>query len=605
MDWHGWVALATLVIATTLFITKWLPVGVTALAIPVVLHATGVLPKASDALQGFASPAAVAIGAVFVLGTGLRESGVATLLARGIQAVAGRNEAVLCLLVMVATAALSAFMSNAAVVAMLLPVVLVLSRRSGVAASRLLMPMAFAAVLGGTVTMVGTAANILVADYITGPAAPAGLKPLEVFDFAPVGLAVTVAGILFLALIGRRMLSKAKRDDRRRKRLPEDVARSFNLAESLLMFGVKEASTAKGRTLGDLALPAAYGMNPLMVRRPGPMGDRWIPPDAGVVLQAGDRLYAQGAESSAWLLAESELLQFGLAGPRAVERILGRGTTLAEVAVPPRSAFIGKTLDHEDFTARFGLQVLAVWRADGAEVEEPLLHELEVGDNFLVSGPARAVHRLEAQADFTVLTDQSQVEDVTRAPLALSILLAALLPAVLLGTPLALSAMGGALLMVVTGCVTPPGLRRSVDWNVLALIVGTLPLGLALEQQGIAEIVASALVSVGSALSSVGVLGILFGLSAILAVLASNAAAALIVAPIAARAAAAAGVDPGTALLAVAYGCSCAFVLPFAQWNLMVAVPGGYRTRDYLRVGGWTTLVYAATAIALLALRAR
>ena len=604
MDGHGWVALATLVVATLLFITKWLPVGVTALAIPVILHAAGVLPDAGDALRGFASPAAVAIGAVFVLGTGLRESGVATLLARGIQALAGRSEAGLCLLVMVATAALSAFMSNAAVVAMLLPVVLVLSRRSGVAASRLLMPMAFAAVLGGTITMVGTAANILIADYVLSPAAPAGLKPLEVFDFAPVGAAVTVAGILFLAFVGRRMLSREKREDRRRRRLPEDVARSFNLAESLLMFGVKDASRATGRTLSELDLPGTYGMNPLMVRRPGPMGDRWIAPDAGVVLQPGDRLYAQGAESSAWLLAESELLQFGLAGPRAVERILGRGATLAEVAIPPRSSFTGKTLDQEDFTARFGLQVLALWRADGEEVDEPLARPLEVGDNFLVSGAARAVHRLEGQADFTVLTDQSQVEDVTRAPLALGLLLLALLPAVLLGMPLALSALGGALLMVVTGCVTPPALRRAIDWNVLALIVGTLPLGLALERHGVADLVAGGLAQVGARLSVVGVLGILFGLSAVLAVLASNAAAALIVAPIAARAAAAAGVDPGTALLAVAYGCSCAFVLPFAQWNLMVAVPGGYRTRDYLRVGGWTSLVYAVTAVALLAWRA-
>ena len=603
MDGHGWVAIAVLVVATVLFIKKWLPVGVTALSIPVVLHVTGVLPKASDALRGFSSPAAVAIGAVFVLGTGLRESGVATLLARGIQALGGRSEARLCLFVMIATAALSAFMSNAAVVAMLLPTVLVLSRRSGVAASRLLMPLAFAAVLGGTITMAGTAGNILVADYITGPEVPAGIPPLQLFDFTPIGLAITAAGIAFVVLVGRCLLPRNLADDRRRKRMPEDVAKSFKLSESLLMFGVREASQAAGRTLGQLDLSGQYGMNPLMVRRPAPMGDKWIPPDAGVVLQPGDRLYAQGAESSAWLLAESEMLQFGLAGPRAVERILGRGTTLAEVALPPRSLYLGKTLEEEDFTARYGLQVLALWRANGEEIEEPLGHRLDVGDNFLVSGTARAVHRLETQADFTVLTDQSQVEDVTRAPLAIGILVACLVPVVAFNMPLALAALGGALLMVVTGCVTKPALRRAVDWNVLALIVGTLPLGLALEMHGIADVAASAVVDVGTSASSVGVIAILFALAAVLATLTSNAAAALSVAPVAARAAAVAGLHPTTALLAVAYGTSCAFVLPFAQWNLMVAVPGGYGNRDYLKMGSLVTLVYAIVAIALLSLR--
>ncbi len=604
MDLHGWIAVATLVVATVLFIGKWLPTGITALAIPVVLHATGVLPDASDALRGFGSRATIAIGAVFVLGTGLRESGVATLLARGVQAAGGQSEARVCLLVMIATAALSAFMSNAAVVAMLLPVVLVVARRAGIAPSRLLIPMAFAAVLGGTITMLGTAASILVADYASSTEAPAGLPVLQVFDFTPIGLAITAAGIAFVVLVGRRMLPRSGTDDNRRRKLPEEVASSFKLAESLLMFGVKKASIAAGRTLRDLDLPGTYGMKPLMVRRPGPMGDRWIAPDAAVVLQPGDRLYAQGDESAAWALAETEMLQFGLAGPRAVERILGHGATLAEVAVPPRSLYVGKSLDEEDFTSRFGLQVLALWRGNGAEVDNPHTHPLDVGDNFLVSGPARAVHRLEAQADFTVLTDQSQVEDASRAPLALGILLLTLVPAVGFGIPLALSALGGAILMVVTGCVTRPGLRRAVDWNVLALIAGTLPLGVALERHGVADVVAEAIVGLGGESTKVGLIAALFGLAALFSTVASNAAAALVMAPVAARAATLGGIDPVAALLAVGYGCSCSFVAPFAQWNIMVVVPGGYRTRDFLRVGTGTTLLFAIVAVALLALRA-
>jgi di/tricarboxylate transporter len=538
-----------------------------------------------------------------VLGAGLKEAGVATLMARAIQRLGGHSEARLVVFIMLAAGLLSAFMSNAAVVAILLPVGMVLSRRSGVAPSRLLMPMAFAAVLGGTITLIGTAPNILVAGYLVGDGAPyAGGTELHVFDFARVGVPLLLAGMLFMATIGRRMLPVVKPADRLAgTKLPEDVARSYELPMRLFELRVVEGSGVAGRTIGEADVRNRYDLSILMVRRPSAVLDRWIEPEPTLELLPEDRLYMQGDEVAAWEFCESELLQFGLADAQAVERLLGHGTTLAEVAIPPHSRAVGRTLKDLHFRRRFGLNVLAILRRDSVVQESPREVLLEVGDCCLVSGPADRVHRLAAHPDYTVLTDLSEDEDVTRAPLAIALVVAALIPPILHDVPLAVSALGAALLMVATGCVSQRALRRAVDWNVIFLIVGTLPLGRALDQHHVASIAATWIADAGGLLGVTGMYGILFLVAAVLAVVTSNAAAAVIMAPVAAKAALSAGLDLKATLLVMGYGCSCAFVLPFAQCNLLVMAPGGYRTRDFVRVGLWMSLIMAAVTILMFA----
>jgi di/tricarboxylate transporter len=600
LDAHGWMALAILVVAVLLFVTKWLPIPVTALSIPVVLYATGVLPDAEDALQGFGNQAALAIAAVFVLGAGLRETGVATLIARGLERVGGRSEVRLVIALMLACGALSAFMSNAAVVAILLPVGVVLSRRSGVATSRLLMPMAFAAVLGGTVTLLGTAPNFLVADFL------ARTEPdvhLTIFDFARVGVPILVTGVLFMALVGRRMLPALDAEDRLGSApLPEEVAQSFQVRETLFELLVAPDSTISGLTLTQADIRNRYGLDVLMIYRPRSMRNRWIEPDPDRELHPGDILFAQGEEISAWAFCEAETLQFGLADETSVARILRRGTTLAEVTLPPRSRAIGRTFRDMQFRRRFGLNVIRIWRRGGAVPDSPRDVRLEIGDAFLVAGPAERVRRLGARPDFTVLTDLSESEDVRRAPLAIALLVAALYLSIVHRVPLALAAMGAALLMYATGSISTRVIQRAVDWKVIFLIVGTIPLGMALDRHHVAAIAASWITNAGAAYGPTGVYTILFFVAAAVATLTSNAAAAVIVAPVAARAAVAAGIDLKSALLVMCYGCSCAFLLPFAQCNILVMAPGGYRNRDYLRVGFWMSLVMAVTTIAMFSL---
>ncbi len=604
LDIHGWLALATLAGATTLFITKWLPIPVTALSIPVILFATNVLPDANDALKGFGNQAALAIAAVFVLGAGLKEAGVATIMARGLQRLGGKSEVVLIALLMAASGLLSAVMSNAAVVAILLPVGISLAQRSGVAASRLLMPLAFAAVLGGTVTLIGTAPNFLVGDYLAngGAELAQGLE-LHIFDFAPVGLAILGTGILFMVFFGRRMLPVIRTEDRlAAAQLPVETAKTFGVADKLFALPVTEACGIAGQTIGGADIRGRYGLGIVMVHRPKAVAQRWLDPLPTRTMRPGDVLYIQGEEVAAWTFCEDESLQFGLADENALKRILRHGATLAEIAVPPHSRASGRTPRGMKFGERFGLNVLAVGRRDGVLVDDPSDVRLEVGDAFLVSGPPEKVHAISLHPDFTVLTDVSQEEDVTRAPLAILLLCAALIPPIVHDIPLAVSGLGAALLMVATGCISRRALRRAVDWNVIFLIVGTLPLGIALDRHDVAAVAAGWISDFGEVAGAMGVFGALFLLAATVAVLTSNAAAAVIVAPVAARAALAAGIDLSDALLVMGYGCSCAFLLPFAQCNILVMAPGGYKTRDFIRVGAWMSLVMAVTTIVLFSL---
>jgi len=607
MDLEAWIAVATLVVAAILFFTKLLPIGVTALGIPVVLVATGVIADPSDALKGFGNHAVIAIASVFVVGGALQESGVATLLARGMQRVAGRNEGWLLVVVMLATALVSAFVNNAAAVALLLPAVVALCRRTLVQPGRLLMPLAYAAVLGGTVTMIGTAPNLLVANYLhelTREPAFAGVEQLGVFDFAIVGIPIVVVGTLYMATLGRRLLPQRAVEDRLRDaRLPEEVASSYGLAQNLFQMRVVPESGVAGKTIAEAAIRSRYGLSIVMVVRPGPMGThRYLQPTTDLLLQPEDRLYLDGEDVAAWNLAESETLQFGLAGPQTIEEMLGRGVTLAEVVVPPRSPVIGHSLRELEFRKQHHLGVISLWRHGHAARREGGAVPLEEGDVFLVSGQATAVDSLSRDPDFTVLTDQSLVEDIGRAPLAMGLLLVALVPPIVGWLPISISAMAAALLMVVTGCISTSGLRRAIDWQVLALVVGTVPLGVALQEQGVAAAVGRGIVDSVESLGMPAVVAALYLIASLAAMLSTNAAAAVIVTPVAAEAALAGGLDVRVALLAVGFGCSSNFMLPFSQCNLLVMSPGGYRATDYLRVGPGLMLVSAVTVVACLVL---
>jgi len=598
MELDGWIAVAILVGAGVTFVRRWAPPEAVALGIPVLLAVTGIFDDPLVALQGFGNPAVIALGAIFVVGAGLQGSGLAAYVARGILRVSGQSENKILLLLMSSTAAVSGFMSNAASTALFLPTAVTLSRRAMISPSRLLLPMASAAVLGGTLTVIGTPPNLLISGYLDSRVG----EPFSIFRFAVIGVPIVLAGILYTVTIGKKLLPELSSEDRLREaQLPEELAQSYGLMRNLCRMRVLRQSAVAGQTIAEATIRERHGLSIVLVHRRRGLVARYLDPKPDLRLEPGDLLYVEGDNEAAWRFAEDDGLQFGLAGPQAIERILGRGQTLAEVSIPPRSPAFGHSLRDLRFRARYGLNAISLWRK-GAPLENPADLPLELGDALLVSGPTENVQKLSADPDYIVLTDQSETVDVRRAPRAVMLLLVAVVPPILGIAPLAVSALASALLMIVSRCVTLEEARRAIEWRVVFLIAGTLPMGLALEETGVAATVAHAILGATSPLGESATLAGLFFLAAIVSVTSSNSAAAVIIAPIAGQVAARGALGLETALLAVAYGCSCAFVLPLSQWNLMVMGPGGYQARDFFRFGSGLSLVMGATAVGLLSL---
>jgi di/tricarboxylate transporter len=602
MDIHAWIAIATLVVAMILFISKLIPLEATALSIPVVLAVTGTVTPAEAVLRGFGNNAVIALGAIFVLSAGLKESGVATLMGRMLERFGGKKEWSLILLIMITTCVLSAIMSNAATVAVFLPAVLVLSRRAKISPSRLMMPLGYSAILGGTLTLISTTPNLILGSELERLSG--GARTLGMFEFAIVGIPICVVGIAYMALIGTRLLGRrGSGDELEREGFQDRIRRQYQIQKNLFRLTVPSGSELADISLAQANLGKRHRLEVVQIRRSKGVREQFLDAQADLTIKAGDELFVEGWDEDAERLAAEHSIPIEIAGRDETERMLGRGINMAEITLSPHSGFLGRTLTEIGFRSLFGLSVLAIWRRD-KPIEKDLAEiPLELGDALLTYGPIRSIRKLDESDDLVLLDRQKSEEDVRRAPLALLILAVALAPPVFGWFPLAISALAAALLMVGTGCVSLRGAQRSVDWTILFLIIGTVPLGDALFQTGVAGKLAATLFPAGMSLGNFYVFGVLFAVSAVLSTTSNNAAAAVILAPVAYAAAQSSGVDVGKAFLAVAYGASCAFVLPFAhQCNLMIMGPGGYRTKDFAKVGIGLSIVMAITAVVFLSL---
>jgi di/tricarboxylate transporter len=603
MDIHAWIAIATLIVAMILFISKLIPVEATALSIPVVLALTGTVTPTEAALSGFGSNAVIALGSIFVLSAGLRESGVATVMGRMLDRFGGKNEWSLILVIMVTTCVLSAIMSNAATVGVFLPAVLLLSKRARVSPSRLMMPMGYAAIVGGTLTLISTTPNLILASELARLSG--GERTLGMFEFAIVGVPLCAVCIAYMALIGSRVLGKRDPEDElEREDFRDRIQRRYGPKKNLFRLIVSAESEFVGATIAKANLGKRYRLEVVQIQRSrGLRRDQYLDVQAALTIKTGDVLLVEGREEDADVIAAEHSICIEMASADETERLVGRGINLAETTLSPRSSFLDRTLADIDFRAVYGLSVLAIWRrGDLIEIDIAEV-PLELGDVLLVYGPIRHIRKLEKSDDLILLDRHPTEEDVRRAPLALLLLAMAIAPPVFGWYPLAVSALAGALLMVATGCVSIRGAKRAVNLQVLILIIGTIPLGNALFQTGVAGKLAATLFPPGMSLGNIYVLGVLFAASALLSTTSTNAAAAVILAPVAFAAAQSSGVDVSRAFLAVAYGASCAFIVPFAhQYNLMIMGPGGYTTKDFVKVGSGLSIVMSVTAVVLLAM---
>jgi len=585
-----------------LFVSDRLRVDVVAVVALLALILTGVAPL-ELALSGFSNPAVLMIAGLFVVGSALTETGVANWLAHYVNRAAGASTTRAVVVVTTATALVSAFMSSTGTVAILLPVVGTVCATRGIAPSTLLMPLAFGAHLGSNLTLISTPPNLVVSDALRA----AGHEPFRFFSFLVPGIAALVVGVVYLAVFGPRLLSRAAGAVAvGRGASLDDLAAEYGLLDAAVRARVPRGSRLVGMALGEANLRAAFGVTLVALARSGE-AVRVVP---RATFESGDELLLVGGTDD----VEACAAAFGLEPTaRSTRFALPPDETVVEVVLPRRSRLQGHTLRDAKFRDRFRATVLGLRRLEG---DTAVCHtgaslrdvKLRPGDTLLLKGRRRYMRNLRDERAELVLVAEpdpniGEVVDLPRALGAGAVTLAMLVVMALGWLPNVVAVLGAAALLVLTGCIRPADVYRSVSWESVVLIAGMIPLAASLERTGCTAALVNAMVRLAPNASPVVVLSLLTALTSAGGLVLSNTAIAVLVAPIAVSLATAFHIAPQPLLMGVAFGASAAFATPIASpVNVLVMTPGNYRFVDYTRVGLPLQLLVLATSVLVIPL---
>lgn len=566
------IVLAVLAGALALWISEWLPLDLVALCIPIVLVLTGVL-EPNDAMAGFASTALLTVAAILVVSAGLTRTGVITYVGNRIIHYSRGDEKRLLALVMVTMAVFSSFINNTAVVAMFLPIMLGVARKFRISPSKLLIPLSFASILGGTTTLIGTSTNILVHSLMEEN----GMAGMGMFEITPMGLVYASVGLVYLFFIGRRLLPE-------RGTVTSYLPGRRGPGQYMTEVQVPADSDLIGHRV-EQALQSAHPEVRLLQILRGEM-ILWPPLDL-VVIEAGDIFLLKGDVNQLLALYRREGLEL-LPGLKAEAiRYAVKDMALAEVVITPNSDLIDRTLRDVQFRQHYGASVMALQR-HGEHLRDELPGiRLRVGDVLLVMADREDMARLMTYEEFLLLEGvQEVVVNRDKAPIAIALVAGLVATVSLTSVPVMVVALVVAVLMVITRCLTMRQAYAALDLSVLVLIGGAIALGAAMEQTGTAAYLANAVVDAVGGYGPRVVLSAVYLLTVIFTEMMSNTAAAVLMVPIALGVAQGIGVDPRPFAIAVAFAGSAAFSTPIGyQTNTMVYGPGGYRFLDYTRVG--------------------
>lgn len=598
-----WV-FALLAACVACFILNRPRMDVVALSAMVALVASGTL-SVGEALAGFSEPSVILIAAFFVIGEGLVRTGVAYRVGDWLVRRAGSSETRLLVLLMLSVALLGSVMSSTAVVAIFIPVVLSVAARIGSAPGRLMMPLAFAGLMSGMLTLVGTPPNLVV----NAELARAGHEGFGFFDFTPAGLIVLALGLGYMLLARRWLVVQPTPQPvaRHRRRRLRELARDYELQDRARRVMVTRDSPMIGRTLGELQLRSRYGANVIAIERQRKLGHVMLTTSANREILADDILlvdFTCGQPDLERFLADMRLQDRWLRSDYLTD--LSHDIGLAEVMVPPDSALVGKNILELRMRSQRGLNVIGL-RRNGRSLRERLLQEkLRVGDTLLIAGTWKSIRLLHTQAsDFLVLTLPAELDAVApaagRAPLALLALAVTVGLMVTGAVPNVIAALIGCLLMGALRCVDAESAYRSLHWQSLILIVGMLPFAIALQKTGGIDSAVTGLLGLTGDASPRAVLAALFVLTAVVGLFISNTATAVLMAPIGLGLAQQLGASPYPFAMTVALAASSAFMTPVSSpVNTLIVGPGHYRFMDFVRVGvPFTALVLVVCVLVL------
>ncbi|MSR62199.1 MAG: SLC13 family permease [Planctomycetes bacterium] len=580
----AWVVSLTLLASFVLLFSDKLRYDIVALLVVITLVLTGAL-EANEAFAGFSSEAVIVVGCMCVFGHAMSRWGVAEGLCQRLFKNPNTSEAGMVARLSFVAAIFAAFMTDTAVVGVLIPIAHALSRQRKISISRLLLPISFGCFLGDLLLVVGSAKNIA----LNGAVAGLGGRPFSMFEFTHFGACVLVLGVAYLAGPGRKLLPRSA--------VPESLSEQYQIPKFVTEVVVEEGSDLIGRMTSELRWARDYNVPLLGVVR-GEAEKTELVPSPYTRLEKGDLLIVQGEPENVLRLQRDLRLQLGQRANVGDTMLRSDDVQLVEAVVPASSHLIGRTLAESDFRARTGLHVLAISKHGKVVVQKIGRTALDVGDTLLIQGHRPDVERARREREILVLGEHEQLRIGPKAWVTVGLLLAVLLLAGFGVMTLGIAALAGAVGLVLTGCVPAREVYEAVDWVVLILIGGMLALGKAFDKHELGAALANWVTSIDALASHphLVVVGLCL-LAVILAQAATSVGTAVLLAPVALSLAAQLHVSERAFLMAVLCGTNCAFLSPVANAaNAMVVGPGGYRFRDFLRAGLPLTILIVVMA---------
>jgi di/tricarboxylate transporter len=583
------IVLTVLIIAVILFVTEVLPIDLVAVLMLLGLTLTGVL-DVKEGLSGFSDPAVMTIAGFFVISAALFNTGVVEAIGRRIHSVSGSNKTLFLLVLMFTAAALASFLSNVVTTAVLMPAVFAISRRLRQPVSKFLMPLAFAAVLGGKCTLVGSSTNLAVNGLLSSNYAKYHIEPFTLFDFAPIGIPLVVVGVAYLLTIGTRLLPKHD---------PADFDSEYDSKEFVTEVVVDPKSPLAEKTLAEADFRGTYDLQVLGIVR---SGERLLP-TRDSRLAANDTLLVKGNLDQILSIKDAQGLEIKTdrAPYRPGEQA---GTVIVEAILSPTSSFAGRTLKGIRFGSRYHADVLAIYRHSRALHEKLGDIRLAFGDVLVIQGSAENINQLREDPNFLTLEDVEHTPlRRNRAVIAVAIFVLSAIVAGLNVAPIALVALAAAAAMILTRCITVQEAYDKIEWSSLVLIAATIPLGIAMEKTGAAQMLANYVTQYFGFGGPMVVLAAFFVFTIFLTQPMANAACALMIAPIAINVANQIGANPRAYAITIAIAASCTFPTPLEPVTAIVYGPGKYRFSDYVKVGGLLTLLVMIVTLIVVHLR--
>ena len=583
------IGILFLILSVTIFllIFEFLRIDLIAIICMLALGWSGILSP-NEMLSGFSSNAVIVVIAVMVLGRGLEKTGIMDRFTSYVLKKVNNDKSRIIFWISLAVGLLSGFIQNIGAIALFLPGILQISRKSKISSYELIMPVAFSAILGGTLTLVASGPLVLVNDLLKN----AGLDAFGIFSVTPVGFLLLFSGLLFFLIFGNRTLS-IKNDISSNKTDQNRLIENLSVSNNVQQFLIEKNSNLVGKTIEDSIISQKPDVNILAIKRESGLE---YSPWRNTVFKAGQEIAILGSEENILAMADKHGLKRIYQAGDFNSLLNSKESGFAEMIIPGRSEITGKTIRDYSIRKRFGVEPILLF-SQGKEIRGDISdRKISPGDSIIVYGLRNKIRDLRESLDFVVATSLQVDEMDTSSTLKALLCYGMAIIFALLGFPVALAFLSGAIGMVITRIISIEEMYRSIEWKVVFLLAGLIPLGIAMEKTGAAAFLAENLIALMAdnnlmVLISVGLLATLFTL------VMSNTGAIVVLTPIIIEMANIGNFDPRTMVLFAAVCTANSFVLPTHQVNAFIQSSGGYSNADFLKTGIWMTLIFLIVTI--------